>query len=101
MSSTVDSLWADEDLEGTPRIHLPVSLRCLVESNFAVEDAAWANAAGEDAGHQGLDICAGGCGSAGEGDVAAEEAPESDWGVLILRDANAADDAARAYDADG
>lgn len=55
-------------------------LRCLVESDVAVEDAAWVNAAGEDAGHEGLDICPGGCRSASEGDIAAEEAAEPEAG---------------------
>lgn len=35
------SLGADEDLQGLPGVHLLESLRCLVEGDLAVEDAAW------------------------------------------------------------
>ena len=94
------SLGADEDLEGSPCVHVLVALRYLVEGDFTVEDPAGVDLAAEDARHKGLDIGAGGCGSAGEGDVGAEEAAEADRRVLVLWDADSADHAAGADDAD-
>jgi hypothetical protein len=46
----VGSLWTNENLERLPGVHLLVPHRDLVEGEFAVEDAAGVDAAGEDAG---------------------------------------------------
>ena len=50
---------------------------------------------------QPLDVGADRGGATGQGDVRAEEAAEADRGVVVLRDADPADDAARPDDADG
>ena len=54
----------------------------------------------EDVGQQLLDVGADAAGAAGEGDVAAEQGAEADRRLLVLRHADAADDAAGADDAE-
>ena len=72
-----------------------------IEIGGGVEDLPRLDRAVEDVGHEFLDVGADRGGAAGEADVAAEQAGEADGGVLVLRDADAADHAAGADDADG
>ena len=94
-------LWPDEHFQSGAVIHRLVPVWDLVEGDLAVEHLPGFDGAVEDVGEQGRDVGAGGCGSAGEGDVGCEQAAEPDGGLFVLWDADAADDAAGADDADG
>src|SRR6266487_3203828 len=91
----------DEHFESGAVVHRLVPVWDLVEGDLAVENLPRFGGAVEDVGEQGLDVGAGGCGSAGESDVGCEQAAEPDGGLFVLWDADAADDAAGADDADG
>jgi hypothetical protein len=72
------ALWPDQHFEGFAVVHRLVAVWDRVESDFAVEDLSGFDGAVEDVREQGFDVGAGGCGSAGEGDVGPEEAAEAD-----------------------
>ena len=61
----------------------------------------WLDRAVEDRGKQLLDVGPGGSRSAGQGDVATEEAGETNRGVLVLGHADAADRATGPHDTEG
>ena len=77
-------------------VHGPVRVRGVLE----VEDPPGVDRAVEHRRKQGLDVGAGRCRTAGEGDVVVEQASETDRRLFALRDADAADGAACANDAD-
>src|ERR1700760_2705878 len=74
---------ADQNLEGLAIGHGAVAVGCLVEADGAVEDAAGFDGAVEDVGHEFLDVGAGRCGSAGEGEIA-DHGVETHWYVGVL-----------------
>ena len=74
--------------------HGAVAVRDVVKVDRADEDLAGFDPSFEDVGHEFLYVGARGCGAAGEGDVAAEEAAETDGCDLVLGDADTADDPA-------
>jgi len=74
----------DQDFQGFAVVHSSVAVGDGVELDLAVEHLAGVHAAVEDTGQEGVDVGAGGCGSAGEGDVRAEEAAETDGGIFVL-----------------
>ena len=75
----------DADFEGFTGVHGPVAVGHDVESDLAVKHLARLGAAVENAGQQRVDVGAGRCGAAGEGDVRAEKADptgaSSYWGT--------------------
>jgi len=76
----------DEDFEGFTGVHGPVAVGHGVETDLAVEHLAGLDAAVENAGQQRVDLGAGRCGAAGEGDVGPKRLPNptgasSYWGT--------------------
>jgi hypothetical protein len=82
-------------------VHRLVAGRRVVEADGVVEDLAGVDAALEHFGQGLLDVGADRGGAAGKGRVLAEQGPEADRRVLVLRDADPGDDPAGADDAVG
>src|SRR3954451_291238 len=75
-----------------------VAIRHAVEAGCGVQDFPRFDGAVEDVRHQLLDVGADRRRPAGQADIAAEEAAHADRRVLVLRNTDAADDAAWAND---
>jgi hypothetical protein len=73
-----------EHFEALAIVHVLVSGRDTVDVGGGVEDLPRFDGAVEDVGHEFLDVGTCGCGAAGEADVSAEEAAETDGGVFVL-----------------
>src|SRR4051794_15150236 len=101
-----NTLWenllrVDEDLEALSIGHVLVSGRDTVDVGGGVEHLSRFDRSVDDVGHQFFDVGPSRCRSAGQADVAAEQAGEADRCLLVLRDADATDDSSGAYDANG
>src|SRR5436190_7251395 len=91
--------WLDHDLDCFPLVHRAIAVRHAREADDPVEDAAWFDPAVEDLREQYLDVGARRCGPAADGDVVVESRLRGGH-RLALRNADAADGAARTGDAD-
>src|SRR3954453_17897166 len=91
----------DQDLDRLAVGHRAVAVGHAVEIRRGVEDLPRLDGAVEDVGHQVLDVGADRRGPAGQADVVAEQAAEPDRRLLVLRDADAADDPAWPNDPEG